>query len=136
MKAAFHVSDDGPSVFSGASILPTQYHGQRHDHRFEGERNLLFAILDDAVKCYLDYCEDRSILKRINYVEANDWIYSDKDRGPFSFVNLCETLGIDYQSLRRGLRRQRARRRAAVASRSGSFRPSAPATRVRAAAGS
>ncbi|MFZ0658223.1 MAG: hypothetical protein WBE78_15030 [Candidatus Binataceae bacterium] len=113
MKAALNPSDESPSVFSGASILPEQFHSARRDHRFEGERNLLFAILEDAVRCYLDNCNDRTALKRIQYVEAHDWIFSIKDRGPFSFVSVCENLDIEPDSLRVGLRRQHGRIRSA-----------------------
>ncbi|HVA76855.1 MAG TPA: hypothetical protein VNF27_03125 [Candidatus Binataceae bacterium] len=109
MKAALNLTDDSPSVFSGASILPEQFRSPRRDHRFEGERNLLFAILEDAIRCYLENCNNRTALKRIQYVEAHDWIFSVKDRGPFSFVSVCENLDIEPDSLRVGLRRKHAR---------------------------
>lgn len=124
MKAALNPSDESPSVFSGASILPEQFHSPRRDHRFEGERNLLFALLEDAVRCYLDNCNDRTALKRIQYVEAHDWIFSVKDRGPFSFVSVCENLDIEPDSLRAGLRIKHARiRSVALSHRDAASRP-------------
>ena len=80
-------------------ILPEQY--------FDGlalrasdvpEKRLMFAVLLDAV----------IQLRRRNTArsaEAERWIRSeDEGEGaPFSFVNLCETLGIDPSYLARGL---------------------------------
>ena len=117
MKAALNPIDESPSAFSGASILPEQYLSTRRDHRFDGERNLLFAILEDAIRCYLDNCNYRTPIKRIQYVEAHDWIFSVKDRGPFSFVSVCENLDIEPESLRAGLKRKHARIRSAALAR-------------------
>ena len=120
MKAAPNSSsDESPSAFSGASILPEQYYGTPHDHRFEGERNLLVALLEDAIRCYLDNCNERSPLQRIQYVEAQEWIFSLNDLGPFSFVNVCQNLDIEPNLLRAGLRRRHARLRCAAMARRG-----------------
>jgi len=120
MNAALNsASDESPSAFSGASILPEQYYGTAHDHRFEGERNLLVALLEDAIRCYLDNCNERSPLQRIQYVEAHDWIFSLNDRGAFSFVNVCQNLDIEPDLLRAGLRRRHARLRCAAIARRG-----------------
>lgn len=117
MKAALNPIDESPNAFSGASILPEQYLSQRRDHRYDGEHNLLFAILEDAIRCYLDHSNYRTPIQRVQYVEAHDWLFSVKDRGPFSFVSVCENLEIDPESLRAGLKRKHARIRAAASPR-------------------
>ena len=39
--------------------------------------------------------------------EAEEWLFSDDARGPFSFVSICAVLGLEPPYLRRGLRRWR-----------------------------
>jgi len=70
----------------------------------EGERKLLFAVLEDAIRTYLRH-RDNGALARNNedYVEAAEWLSSDDEDGPFAFVNICEALGIDADGLRSGI---------------------------------
>ncbi|HEY6419280.1 MAG TPA: hypothetical protein VIX59_09775 [Candidatus Binataceae bacterium] len=89
----------------------------------DGERNLLFAVLEDAIKCYLDYdSAERSLTKRVDFAEANQWINSSSEGSPFTFVNICYALGINPERLRGGLKRQRAGTR--------NLKPSAAADRA------
>jgi|HubBroStandDraft_1064217.scaffolds.fasta_scaffold553773_1 hypothetical protein len=123
MKPAMDVADDSGSAFSFAAILPAQFYAARRNSRMDGERNLLFAVLEDAIKCYLDYdSTERSLTKRVDFAEANQWLNSSSEESPFTFVNICYALGINPERLRWGLKRQRADARAA--------RSAAPADRA------
>ena len=54
MRNAYALADDLPNVFQGVGILPSQYSDEhRKKFELEGERKLLFAVLEDAIRCYL-----------------------------------------------------------------------------------
>jgi len=64
-------------------------------------RALMVAVLEDAIACFES--------TNANLVqEAEEWISSDEE-GVFSFNNVCETLGLDPDRLRKGLLRWKAR---------------------------
>ena len=69
----------------------------------EPEKALLLAILEDAVGCYQKYCSahDRTGTQRFH--DAEHWIMEEKGDWLFSFVNVCELLGLDPRYLRQGL---------------------------------
>jgi hypothetical protein len=106
MEATTYVAhDDLPNIFAGVGILPIQYgESRRRKLPSEGERKLLFAVLEDAIRTYLRH-RDSGAEARNNedYVEAAEWLSSDDESGPFAFVSVCEALGIDADSLRSGI---------------------------------
>lgn len=64
------------------------------------EKQLMMAVLLDAVIC----CKDsRTTATRKSITEATSWFESTDTHWPFSFENICETLGIDAGCLRREL---------------------------------
>jgi hypothetical protein len=65
-----------------------------------GVRALMLAVLEEAIHCFLS--NDRRARE-----EAERWIVNDRWRSPFSFVVVCETLGLDPGSARRALHRLR-----------------------------
>jgi hypothetical protein len=97
-----------PSIFQGSDILPIQYNDlfRRGTSSADSERRLLFALLEDGIRCYLRYRDaDRSSPQRLEFLEASNWINSEDDDGPFGFVNVCEALGIEPSHLREGVRK-------------------------------
>ncbi len=95
-------ADDLPSFFQGIGILPAQYGTMcRKKLPAEGERKLLFAVLEDAIRCYLKN-RDRD-QSNPEFLEAAEWLRSDEESGPFSFVRVCQALGINAERLRIGL---------------------------------
>jgi len=80
----------------------------RHRWLSEPERNLMLAVLEDAVRCFLGYTDgDRDARNRLAFVEARDWINSTSRYSIFAFRNLCEIIGIDPDSLKAELHRIR-----------------------------
>ncbi len=74
----------------------------------EPERNLMLAVLEDAIRCFLGYRDgDRSTRNRLAFADARDWINSPSRYSIFAFRNLCEIIGIDPDSLKRELHRIR-----------------------------
>jgi hypothetical protein len=98
-------ADDLPSIFQGIGILPTQYGAMcRRKLPSQGERKLLFAVLEDAVRCYLKNRDgDAARRKDPDFIEASKWLSSDEEIGPFSFVRVCDALGINADRLRAGI---------------------------------
>jgi hypothetical protein len=77
----------------------------RRKTHLEPEKNLMFAILEDAVRCYRAYAFAKSVpLKRL-YIDAERWIWRNDWEWSFSYRNICEVLGFDPFCLRRGLLR-------------------------------
>jgi hypothetical protein len=104
MKNSYAAADDLPSIFQGVGILPTQYNDlHRRKFTLEGERRLLFAVLEDAIRCYLRDADKTSIDRRPAYREAAAWLSSGEKSGPFAFINVCEALNINANRLFSGL---------------------------------
>ncbi len=103
--------DDLPTIFQGIGILPAQYGEMRRKKLpSEGERKLLFAVLEDAIRCYLKHRDaGRASRNDPEFLEAAGWLSSDDDEGPFAFVNVCEALGINADRLRSGIRNHTGR---------------------------
>jgi hypothetical protein len=70
-------------------------------------KRLMLAVLEDAIRCYLTYANSRSRALRRLFVEAEGWLMDRKADGAFAFETVCETLSIDPNCLREGLRRWR-----------------------------
>ena len=97
--------DDLPNIFNGVGILPVQFgESRRRKLPSEGERKLLFAVLEDAIRTYLRH-RDSGLAARNNeeFVEAVEWLSVDDDSSPFTFLNVCEALGIEPDCLRLGI---------------------------------
>ena len=62
---------------------------------------LLSAVLEDALHCVREIDRDFS---RGPARDAYDWFDSEQRDSPFSFLNLCDFLGIDAAALRHRLR--------------------------------
>ena len=64
------------------------------------QRALRAAVLIDAVRCLLGVAGHRERRSRQN---ALRWVLSRDIRAPFSFINVCETLGFEPSRIRRML---------------------------------
>jgi hypothetical protein len=74
--------------------------GERRDQPFRGTKALMLAMLEDAIRAYLGVSStDRD--------RAEIWIYATGCT-VFSFVVVCETLGLEPDAVRRALRRFRS----------------------------
>ena len=96
-------------VFIPDVLTPGQYYdGMRADNGCARHiKRLMLAVLEDAVRCYLTYANSRSRAQRRLFVEAEGWLTDHKADGAFAFDTVCETLGIDPNCLREGLRQWR-----------------------------
>jgi hypothetical protein len=94
--------------FSPDILLPEQYNElRRRRHELRGELKLMFAVLEDAIHCYLNYMNARTRQRRILFYEVREWMNSKNSKGLFAYDTLCEALGIDASRLRKTLEQQR-----------------------------
>jgi hypothetical protein len=57
----------------------------------------------DAVRCFQAYAAARNRTERLRFAEAEAWILDHKAEGPFAFVTICESLGIEPNCMREGI---------------------------------
>ena len=95
------VSDD---ILTPDATLPTQFADIWHQSRaITPERALALAVVWEAV---LDLGKYRFAPRRRQqrlYWEAYDWVTSDNRSWPYSFVNLCDTIDLTPEPVRKQL---------------------------------
>ena len=68
-----------------------------------GEERLMLAVLQDAVECFQEYVLAQYVWEKKLFQEAEDWILEKNSDWFFSFENICETLELNPDYIRRGL---------------------------------
>jgi hypothetical protein len=89
-------------------IMPSQFFPENGDGPAAGEKRLMFAVLREALGVLLKYAAAQHGQGRRLFLEAKRWITSNNAEWPCSFVNICETLGLDPACVRRRLARCQA----------------------------
>jgi hypothetical protein len=96
MTGDFELMPCGPGA-----VLPAQVsEGMRWDADTPGPRALMLAVLEDAVRCIENGRWQRRFGARRSAAEAEAWVRCDRADWPFSFLNVCEALGIDVDAMR------------------------------------
>lgn len=90
-----------------SEVDPTDGEINVKNHIADPERRLLFAVLTDAIIRFRRFVEKPNDPARHECREAERWIRSVDREWPCSFVNVCEALDIQPESLRRALLRWR-----------------------------
>jgi hypothetical protein len=94
------------ALFQPDTLLPDQYLDTQQRTTFlEPEKRLMLAVLDDAVNCYRENLFSQRGKDRRLFDEAEEWILTRGGDRAFSFDNVCESLGLNPEYLRRGLQR-------------------------------
>jgi hypothetical protein len=75
----------------------------RRESYLDPEKKLMLAVLEDAIACFQSYVFARDRKKKVLFQEAEHWLQDTSGDGPFSFANVCETLGFAPDYLRQGL---------------------------------
>src|SRR5262245_41178317 len=83
-------------------------------HSHHPSRRLLVAVLEDAVITFEKCASARDHRGRRIFLETEAWFRSDDTAAPFSFIAVCDALGLDPEYVRSGLRRRLGRRPIAV----------------------
>lgn len=67
------------------------------------ETALMYAVLEDAFLCFhRKFDPDRRLMQRAR--EAEDWFFSDDSPGLFSFLSVCDALGLEPTYIRQKLK--------------------------------
>jgi hypothetical protein len=72
-------------------------------HSRSGEQQLLLAVLERAVLDLFKFRYARRRREQRLYRESYEWVAADDQGWPFSFVNVCVTMGLSVEALRRQL---------------------------------
>ena len=98
-------------LFQPDIVLPEQFfQGARKDSYVSGEKALMLAVLEDGIRCFQEHLRNPRSNPRLLSKEAEEWIRSDDYDWPFSFNNVCETLGVEPTALRGALLAWKAKR--------------------------
>ncbi len=90
------------------AVLPAQFYNLPGSvYKTRGESALMYAVLDDAINCFRKQFAVRGRLAQRLAREAEEWLFSNDRSWPFSFVNICEALGVGPEHLRLGVTRLR-----------------------------
>jgi hypothetical protein len=87
------------------------YGYQRKHGSISSERDLMFAILADAIDCFWKYSGARDGRGIKLFQDARRWIFADDEVETFSFVNVCDALSFDPAYIRRGVVQAEQRQR-------------------------
>jgi hypothetical protein len=99
------------SLFQPDTLLSDQYfENLRRKTFFEPEKRLMLAVLEDAIRYYQDNWFARNSKRKRIFDETEEWILTPDSDWVFSFVHVCETLGLSPAYLRRGLLRWKQRK--------------------------
>ena len=100
------LEDKNASLFHSDPSLYYQYlETLRSRTCLEPERELMLAVLEDAIVCFQKYAFARDGKGRRLFLDAQRWIVEKDCNWPFSFENICFHLGMDPSYIRGGLRR-------------------------------
>lgn len=92
----------GASLLTEGLVLPQQL-ARRPSFASTSTGRLMRAVLEDAVDCFSQR-RGGNLAERLKlHREAAAWIFSDDPSWPFSFVNVCDSLGVDPSRLRQRL---------------------------------
>jgi hypothetical protein len=69
-----------------------------------GEEKLMVAVLEDAIKCFQKYALGHDHWEKRLFQEVEDWILKKNNEWLYSFENICETLQLNADYIRKGLR--------------------------------
>ena len=98
-------------LFAPDIVLPEQFfEGARRDSQASGEKALMLAVLEDGIRCFQEHLRNPRSNPRLLSQQAETWIRAVDYDWPFSFNNVCETLGIDPSALRSCLLAWKAKR--------------------------
>jgi hypothetical protein len=95
--------------WEASTVLPAQFFGGPAAV-LQPEKRLMLAVLENAVWLLLHPLSARDDEAQRQLAEARLWLASDDLAWPFTFLNVCEALGLDPDALRGGLQRRAGRR--------------------------
>lgn len=96
--------DDRAEILEPLAVLPVQM-GDDRQAPPSPERLLALAVLDDALATLVRTADAHRGRQLREFQEAYRWFCDDRRDWGFSFLNLCDWLGLDVSAVRRHLQR-------------------------------
>src|SRR2546426_2431102 len=96
-RGTFDLEDDVLDPSRGQSLTG----GEPRTGQLTGTKALMLAVLEDGIRSYLGNA-------KIIAQEAEFWVHSHRRQSPFSFVVVCEMLGLDPDAVRKTLKRMKS----------------------------
>ncbi len=99
------IPDSGDSLFQAGSLRVSQdYEDYLRPRYFEApEKELMAAVLNDAIACLAKYRFARNRSGRKFYAETKEWFLDTDTDWPFAFENICQVLKLNPVYVRRCL---------------------------------
>lgn len=91
-----------PTVLDEVRVLGRVGGGLPTQATSAGIRGLMLAVLEDGIRSFLS-------TSRVRRDEAEAWMTMREQNWPFSFVNVCQLLGLEPSAVRQALRIMRER---------------------------
>jgi len=111
MENGLSVDEKVGSLFQSDTLIPAQYFETlRSKAQLEPEKDLMLAVLKDAVTCFQKYVAARIGKRKRMFRDAEEWVLEEEKDWLFSFNNICGALGFDPQYIRKGLVRWKEER--------------------------
>jgi len=90
-------------------LMPQQYYDLISRRRIiDGERRLMFAVFEDAIRSYVLCMSAKSSARRREFEEVRGWTELRGHHSVFSFDSLCDLFEIDSNLLRHQLKTMRS----------------------------
>ena len=82
-------------------LVPAQFFSDRlMVGQVSGEMALRWAVFADGLSQYWKLAADGAAHSSEEFQEEENWVLADNSDWPFSFPSLCETFGLQTESLR------------------------------------
>lgn len=75
----------------------------RHKGGISAEKELMLAILADAIDCIWKYSRAQDGRSMRLFRDARHWLFANDPKETFSFVNVCDALSLAPSYIRRGI---------------------------------
>jgi len=105
-KSAAREREAWTSMFQPDVLAPAQYMEKwRYRISHEPEKMLMYAVLEDAVTRFQKFASSSNAHGRTAFREAEEWLMREKSNWLFSFEQICQSLNLEPDYIREGLRR-------------------------------
>ena len=91
-------------VFQSDALLPSQFYETMRSHSLQPDKQLMLAVLDNALEYLQKYLLARSRKGRRLFQESEQWVLETDSEWIFSFENICQFLDLDPEYLRKRVR--------------------------------
>lgn len=90
-----------PRDVTSYPLTPGQYYDEiGRSSRLDGESRLLFAVLEDAIRCYTMASRSTRRSDQRAFEEVKEWVNTRGDHDLFSFDSICRVFDLEPDHLR------------------------------------